>query len=127
MKKEAKQEAPAAAGEADLLALPAVVLRPVPPVDAPAWMASARRHGGIPLQALEGLTDELDSLGLNVYPGLESSGITVHWEFVCTPGIFKTHSLLAPLAKALEFYVKATSVSSLSADFVDVMRLANGS
>src|SRR3990172_3357756 len=74
-------------GEADLLALPAVVLRPVPPVDTSSYLASALGQGGIPSQArLAGLTEELVDLALNGYPALDLSTVTTDEEFVCTPG-----------------------------------------
>ena len=74
------------AGEADLVALPAVVLRPVPTVDTPAYMARALRHWGIPSQArVEGLTVERMGLGLNGYPRFELSAVIADGEFVCTP------------------------------------------
>ena len=38
-------------------------------------------------------------------------------------GIFKHHSLLAPLAKALDFYAKATTISSFLADIIDYVRV----
>ena len=41
-------------------------------------------------------------------------------------GIFKQHSLLAPLAKALEFSAKATTMSSLIADILELLRFASG-
>ncbi|TLZ55191.1 MAG: hypothetical protein E6K17_06355 [Methanobacteriota archaeon] len=40
-------------------------------------------------------------------------------------GIFKTHSILAPLAKALDFYARATTVSTFVKDVVDLYRLAS--
>ena len=74
------------AGEVDLLALPAVVLRPAPAVDTSSYLASALGQGGIPSQVrLAGPTEELVDLALNGYPALDWSTVTADEEFVCTP------------------------------------------
>ena len=58
------------AGEADLIALPAVVLRPVPATDTPAWLG----QWGIPSQVLVAdPTEELATLGLNGYATQEDA------------------------------------------------------
>ena len=74
------------ARETNFLALPAVVLTPVPAVDTLTYLASALGQGGSPSQVLGGdLTEELGSLSLNGSPVLETSAVTVHEAFVCTP------------------------------------------
>ena len=76
------------ASKTDLLALPAVVLSPVPTVDTPTYLVSALGQGGIPSQArLADLAVELASLGLNGRPVPPASDISVHTEFVCTPDV----------------------------------------
>jgi len=100
------------AGEADLLALPAVVLRPVPAVDTSSYLASALGQGGIPSQArLAGLTEELVDLALNGYPALDLSTVTDDEEFVCTPSRPVEFEVL--VGKKLEPSIAASPGSAL--------------
>jgi hypothetical protein len=63
-----------------------------------------------------------DAMGLVIAFG----GVPLGMDYEINPniGIGKEHSLLKPLSDALAFYAKATSVSSLTSDFVELITLS---
>ncbi len=82
---------------------------------------AADKAGGKTLQG-KAVKTVADGVALAIAWGGDLIGIN----YPITPnvGIFKTHSILAPMAKALDFYAKATTISSFLTDLYDVMTFA---